>query len=151
MCTNELPHDPAELLSELDAILAEREALKHRMVSLQARYKALEPHADRFDRYPAPSGERSQFGSVNIEATIDRLGYAIADDASGNERWLNVARETAVRIQEYPEQLRNARREDRDDQARTASADRSALANHRPGAGLADAIERNADRDGVAL
>ncbi|WP_280449342.1 hypothetical protein [Nocardia brasiliensis] len=150
MCTNELPHDPAELLDELDAILAEREALKHRMVSLQARYKALEPHADRFDLYPAPSGERSQFGSVNIEATINRLGYAIADDASGNERWLKVARETAARIQD-PEQLRNARGEDRGDQARTASADRSALANHRPGAGLADAIERNADRDGVAL
>ncbi|WP_069166344.1 hypothetical protein [Nocardia altamirensis] len=116
MSPNELPHDPAELLGELDSIRREQEALKQRMVSLKARYQALAPHADRFDRYPAPVGEEHQFGSVNIEGTVDRLDSVIRLDVSSVESWLDLARETAVRIHEYPEQPRIARQVARDEQ-----------------------------------
>ncbi|MGW4849135.1 hypothetical protein [Nocardia brasiliensis] len=107
MNADEPVQDPAILLEELDAILGEQKRLRHRMQVLQARYRALEPHADRFDLYPAPAGERPQFGEVNIESAFTRLGYA----ADAAHTWLAAARESAVSIREYPQQAQPTVRE----------------------------------------
>ncbi|WP_156161911.1 hypothetical protein [Nocardia vulneris] len=109
MNANEPVHDPVVLLEELDAIIGEQQRLRERIQVLQAQYQALEPYADRFDRYPAPAGERSQFGEVNIESAVARLGYAIEDTAGSC--WLASARESAACIREYPQQAQPVVRE----------------------------------------
>ena len=100
-------HDPIDLLDELDSIIRAQEMLRHRTIALQARYAALQPHADRFDNYPA---QLPTFGRVNIESAGDRLGYAARDVELGVGMWLAAARESAVKVREYPQSQRSAER-----------------------------------------
>ncbi|MEV0294214.1 hypothetical protein [Nocardia sp. NPDC050710] len=106
MSANELFHDPAELLDELDSIIREQELLRQRTIALQARYRELEPHADRFDK-PGPQGwSREEFGSVNVDSTVTRLGYA-ASEMEHPLKWAAMARRDAAKLREYPQPQRD--------------------------------------------
>lgn len=96
MSTNEPQHDPADLLDELDAIMREQELLQARTIALQARYKSLEAHADRYDK------GYEEFGSVNVKWTVNNLGAA-AREMAAPVVWATMARELAVKVQEYPQ------------------------------------------------
>ncbi|WP_028477338.1 hypothetical protein [Nocardia sp. CNY236] len=102
MSLHEPFHDPVELLDELDSIVRAQELLRQRVSALLACYRALGPHAeaglfDRLDEY----GWRDVFGSLNVEATVDRLGAAV-DYMRYSVEWLAAARGLAVQIREYP-------------------------------------------------
>ncbi|MFD0362668.1 hypothetical protein ACFQZZ_14585 [Nocardia sp. GCM10030253] len=101
MSTNEPLHDPADLLDELDAIMREQELLQARTTALQARYKSLENHADRYDKRTSLGVGYEEFGSVNIKSTVDRLGHA-AREMKTPLVWAVMAREDAEKLREYP-------------------------------------------------
>ncbi|WP_327114160.1 hypothetical protein OHB12_33670 [Nocardia sp. NBC_01730] len=134
MSTSEPLHDPADLLDELDAIIRERELLRQRTVVLQARYRALEAHADRYDKPGPTEWCPEEFGSVNIEGTVKRLGYAAEDMAAVSARWLGSARELAEKVREYPQ----PEREQADTPSPAQAGPDSALAEYRPGCALDD-------------
>jgi hypothetical protein len=96
-------NDPAELLDELDSIISEQRLLRLRVQALQARYRELEPFADRFDK-PGPEEWSSPetFGSVNVESAVIRLDYA-AKSIDSPETWLQAAAESAMKVREYPQ------------------------------------------------
>ncbi|QBS43563.1 hypothetical protein [Nocardia sp. CS682] len=94
-------NDPTELLDEIDAITSDQELLRLRVLALQARYRELEPFAERFDCYPHRDPE---FGRVNIESTVRRLADTAKDMAGVRTYGLKPVRETAERIRVYPEQ-----------------------------------------------
>ncbi|APE33793.1 hypothetical protein BOX37_07210 [Nocardia mangyaensis] len=123
-------YDPEDLLDELDSIIAAQAILQRRTVALQARYAALEPYADRFDEIdPERDWIPRTFGSVNVESTARGLGYAVGPAESFAD-WLGHTRDSASKIRVYP----------RPDRAQTERVSGNAIA---------DAITRNADRDGV--
>ncbi|MBF6134990.1 hypothetical protein IU501_18515 [Nocardia otitidiscaviarum] len=102
MSANEPLHDPADLLDELDAMIREQESLRQRAIALQARYRALEAHADQFDK-PGPNPWLpEEFGSVNVEAAVQRLDCA-ADSMYYPAKWFVSAREYAAKVREYPQ------------------------------------------------
>ncbi|MFD0362741.1 hypothetical protein ACFQZZ_14955 [Nocardia sp. GCM10030253] len=99
MSTNEPPHDPADLLDELDAIIREQELLQARTTALQARYKSLEAQADRYDK------GYEEFGSVNVKWTANNVGAA-ARGMTAPLTWSQAARGLAEKIREYPQRER---------------------------------------------
>jgi hypothetical protein len=66
-------HSPEELRDELDALAGEYVALKQRTEALAARFRALEPWSELWDRYPHADPE---FGELNIQDTDRRLKAA---------------------------------------------------------------------------
>lgn len=106
MSANEPMHDPADLLDELDAIIREQELLRQRTIALQARYRALEPHADRYNKPGNTSWGCDEYGEINVKYTAERLGYAVKDMAGAVKYGLGPARELAVKVREYPEPQR---------------------------------------------
>ncbi|MET7770177.1 hypothetical protein [Nocardia sp. NPDC005366] len=107
MSTNEPFCDPAGLLDELDAITAAQELLRQRTIALQARYAALQTHADvgRFDSLGENGWSVEEHGSVNVEYTVKYLKWA-AQDAGRVGDSLHSARELAVQVREYPQPRR---------------------------------------------
>ncbi|WP_433714466.1 hypothetical protein ACQP2U_10330 [Nocardia sp. CA-084685] len=119
---NEPFHDPVDLLDELDSIIQAHELLRQRTVALQARYAALEPHAERYNN-PPPSADRSpveEYGRINVKYTAIRLGDAVDDMAAAAKFHLHSARELAEKVREYPQPER--------DQSAGATAPTSSLA-----------------------
>jgi hypothetical protein len=103
-------HDPIDLLDELDSIIRAQEVLRHRTIALQARYAALEPHADRFDQpnlNPNLKDFPREYGSINVSHTAMRLGDAANDMAMTSKYGLHPARKLAVKVREYPNQARS--------------------------------------------
>ncbi|MFD6102647.1 hypothetical protein ACFWFQ_08265 [Nocardia salmonicida] len=96
-------HDPIDLLDELDSIIRAQEVLRHRTIALQARYAALEPHADRFDQR-VEGWHLAEHGSINVKHSAVRLGDAARDMAMTSKYGLHPARKLAVKVREYPEQ-----------------------------------------------
>ncbi|WP_433598866.1 hypothetical protein ACQPXH_24640 [Nocardia sp. CA-135953] len=141
---NEPFHDPVELLDELDSIIQAHELLRQRTIALQARYRALEPHAERYNN-PPPSADRrpiEEYGSVNVKYTAIRLGDAVDSMAGVPEFHLHPARGLAEKVREYPQPER--------DQPAGTTAPTSALATG-TGHTLADLVnghERD-ERDGA--
>ncbi|MGY1871988.1 hypothetical protein [Nocardia gipuzkoensis] len=136
MSANEPLHDPVDLLDELDAIIREQELLRQRSVALQARYRALEPIADRYNK-PGPESrpwDTEEFGSVNVKWTAKNLDTAVEGMASVSQRWLWAARELAAKVREYPQ----PDREQADYPSPAPAGSGSALAEYRPGRALAD-------------
>ncbi|MEV4234046.1 hypothetical protein AB0J47_02585 [Nocardia sp. NPDC049737] len=137
-------HDPVELLDELDSIIQAQELLRQCAIALQARYAALEPHAERYNN-PPPSGDRSpieEYGRINVKYTAIRLGDAVKAMAGTAEFHLHPARELAEKVREYPQPER--------EQPAGATAPTSALATV-TGHTLADLVngrERD-ERDGA--
>ncbi|MFE9323551.1 hypothetical protein ACIHDR_19550 [Nocardia sp. NPDC052278] len=104
MSVNESFH-PLELLDELDAIAREQELLRLRTTALQARYRALEPYADLFNK-PGPDDKPwscKEYGSVNVKYTVQHLGRAAHDMADTVKYWLHSAHELAEKVREYPQ------------------------------------------------
>ncbi|MFI6364169.1 hypothetical protein ACIBG0_15615 [Nocardia sp. NPDC050630] len=104
MSVNESFH-PLELLDELDAVIREQELLQLRTIALRARYRALEPYADLFNK-PGPDGKPwscEEYGSVNVKYTAAWLGDAARDMARTLKYHLRPARELAAKIREYPQ------------------------------------------------
>ncbi|WP_329405959.1 hypothetical protein OG563_30470 [Nocardia vinacea] len=103
MSVNEPFHDPAELLDELDSIIREQELLRLRTIALQARYKALESHADRFDKPGKHEWLPEEYGRINVEYSARFLLHAAGDMAGTAKYGLVPARELAEKIREYPQ------------------------------------------------
>ncbi|MBF6298479.1 hypothetical protein IU459_13115 [Nocardia amamiensis] len=141
MSINEPLHDPADLLDELDAIIREQELLRQRTVALQARYRALEAHADRYDKPGPYEWLPEEFGSVNVEAVVQRLDCA-ADSMYYPAKWFVSARECAAKVREYPQ----SDREQADAAGPASAGSGSALAEYRPGRALADRGEIDGGR-----
>ncbi|MGY5308192.1 hypothetical protein [Nocardia gipuzkoensis] len=102
MSANEPLHDPADLFDELDAVIRAQELLWQRTVVLQARYRALEAHADLYDKPGPNEWLPEEFGSVNVEAVVQRLDCA-ADSMNYPATWFVSAREYAAKVREYPQ------------------------------------------------
>ncbi|WP_406272501.1 hypothetical protein OH799_32890 [Nocardia sp. NBC_00881] len=103
MSASEPLHNPADLLDELDAIIREQEFLQLRTTALQGRYKALESHADRYDKPGPQPWQCEELGSVNVKYTASGLGYAAGDMAGTLKHWLRHVRELAEKVREYPQ------------------------------------------------
>ncbi|WP_174188474.1 hypothetical protein [Nocardia barduliensis] len=103
MSANEPLHDPADLLDELDAVIRAQELLQQRTVALQARYQALEAHAERYDKPGDQPWSYDEYGEVNVKYTAKRLGYAANDMAGTVKYTLRPARELAAKVREYPQ------------------------------------------------
>ncbi|WP_433193826.1 hypothetical protein ACQP1G_34275 [Nocardia sp. CA-107356] len=103
MSLSEPFHDPAELLDELDSIIHEQELLRLRTIALQARYKALEAHADRFDKPGKHELFPEEYGRINVEYAARNLGDAARDMAGTWKYHLGPARELAAKVREYPQ------------------------------------------------
>ncbi|MGK8559568.1 hypothetical protein [Nocardia gipuzkoensis] len=103
MSINEPLHDPTDLLDELDAVIREQELLRQRAIALQARYRALEPHADRYDKPGPYEWMPEEFGSVNIEAVVQRLDCAADSVMYYPAKWFVSARAHAAKVREYPQ------------------------------------------------
>ncbi|WP_433629094.1 hypothetical protein [Nocardia sp. CA-120079] len=104
MSVNESFH-PLELLDELDAIVREQELLRLRTIALQARYRALGPHADLFNK-PGSDGKPwscEEYGRVNVKYTAQHLGSAAHDMAATLKYGLHSAHELAEKVREYPQ------------------------------------------------
>lgn len=149
MSASEPLHDPADLLDELDAVIREQTLLRLRTMALQARYRALEAHADRYDK-PGPSGktwDAEEFGSVNIRSVVDRLGYA-AKEMRWPVEWAAMGREPAEKIREYPQPERGV-------EAVTATTatepggERAQIPGHAFEGLCRDALDAGTERDGV--
>ncbi|WP_328711634.1 hypothetical protein [Nocardia salmonicida] len=98
-------HDPSDLLDELDSIIRAQDMLRHRTIALQARYAALQPHADRYDQPhidPNLKGFPREYGSINVSHTAIRLGDAAKDMAMTSKYGLHPGRKLAVKVREYP-------------------------------------------------
>lgn len=92
------PHDPPDLLDELDALVRDQELLRLRAVMLAAKYRALEPHSDLWDNYPADDPE---FGEMNIRATARAL-ESVSSMLSGYVSELfTEARTAAAKVRPY--------------------------------------------------
>lgn len=139
MSINEPFHDPVELLDELDSIIREQELLRQRTIALQARYKALEPFAARFNKPGKREGFSEEFGSINVKFSAKSLGYAVRDMAGTLQYGLLPARELAEKIREYPQPER--------DQAADATVPASARAAI-PGHAF-EGLVNGPERDGV--
>ncbi|MGY4100500.1 hypothetical protein ACW2Q0_13240 [Nocardia sp. R16R-3T] len=141
---NEPFHDPVDLLDELDSIIQAQERLRQRTIALQARYAALEPHAERYNN-PPPSADRrpvEEYGRINVEYTAIRLGDAVKDMAGTAKFHLHPARELAEKVREYPQP-------ERDQSAgTTAPISGSATVTGRTLADLVNGRERD-ERDGA--
>ncbi|WP_435590778.1 hypothetical protein [Nocardia sp. bgisy118] len=98
-------YDPVELADELDDIIRAQELLRQRTIALQARYQALQSHADQ-GRYDKPGkydySTPEEFGSVNVNSTANRLGYVHETYMNAPLTFLRSALETAVKVREYP-------------------------------------------------
>ncbi|WP_370011690.1 hypothetical protein [Nocardia cyriacigeorgica] len=97
-------HDPVDLLDELGAVIRAHDLLRRRVLALQARYAALEPYADRFDK----PGSRiewipEEFGRLNVEWAARYLGDAAKDMTDTVKYGLGPAREYADKIRIYPQ------------------------------------------------
>ncbi|WP_068060362.1 hypothetical protein [Nocardia xishanensis] len=160
MSASELPHDPVELSDELDDIIRAQEMLRQRTIALQARYQALQSLADE-GRYDKPGkyeySSPEEFGSVNVNSTATRLGYVHETYMDAPLSFLRAARESAVKVREYPRPEREQDELSATDQAVEDSgpawnASTSALAGYAStDNALADAVARNADREGRSL
>ncbi|WP_446224830.1 hypothetical protein ACTWPB_06795 [Nocardia sp. IBHARD005] len=130
MSIDEPAFDPEDLLDELDSVIAAQEILQRRIVALHARYGALEPYAERYNK-PNPEVDylSLEYGSVNVEGATNRLDAA-AHYAPGVTSWLTSARDIAMRIREYPQPV-------------------SEQVGHGSGNAIADAVARTSERDGV--
>ncbi|MGW2666096.1 hypothetical protein ACWCW7_34515 [Nocardia tengchongensis] len=94
-------HTPDELLDEIDALTADIERVRMRTEMLAAKYRALEPWSERWNRVSADP-EEAEYGSSNID-------YA-ASDLNAVRVWLShkfvreqlaKARGYAAKIREY--------------------------------------------------
>lgn len=96
-------HDPVDLLDELGAVIRAQDLLRRRVLALQARYAALEPYADRFDKPGIRIGIPEEFGRLNVEWAARYLGDAAKDMAGTVKYGLGPAREYADKIRVYPQ------------------------------------------------
>ncbi|MFF0529559.1 hypothetical protein ACFYT3_14315 [Nocardia amikacinitolerans] len=158
MSAAELFHDPVELSDELDDVIRAQEMLRQRTIALQARYRALQPLAEsgRYDKPGEHAYATEEFGSVNVEGTARRLETAVRDMDSALKYWLTGARELAVKVREYPRPEREQDELSASGQvipdSGLASDATSALAGYSStDNALADAIVRDADREGRSL
>ncbi|WP_253781549.1 hypothetical protein [Nocardia amikacinitolerans] len=98
-------HDPVELSDELDDIIRAQEMLRQRTIVLQARYQALQAHADQ-GRYDKPGkyeySSPEEFGRVNVKSTASRLECVHETYMEAPLSFLRLARESAVKVREYP-------------------------------------------------
>ncbi|MGW1741332.1 hypothetical protein ACWCPQ_21305 [Nocardia sp. NPDC001965] len=95
-------NDPADLLDELDSIIREQQLLRLRVEALQARYRELEPYAERFDKPGLNEWSTPEtFGSVNIESAVNRLD-AVVREMAWSQKWLQMTATVAAKVQEYP-------------------------------------------------
>ncbi|MEV0769942.1 hypothetical protein [Nocardia salmonicida] len=123
--------DPDDLLDELDSIIREQAILEARTTALRARYAALKPFADRYNEPgDGPYSFPKEHGSINVEYAAKYLGDASRHMESTATHGLNPARELAAKVREYPAPERE--QTDRD----SSNA-------------IADAVARNAERDGA--
>lgn len=152
-------HDPVELSDELDDIIRVQEMLRQRTAALQARYRALQSHADQ-GRYDKPGKYEylpEEFGKVNVNSTANRLGYVHETYMEAPLAFLRSARESAVKVREYPRPEREPDELSAGDQAighsgPASNASTSALAGYSStDIALAVALARDADREGRSL
>ncbi|MFI2473887.1 hypothetical protein [Nocardia xishanensis] len=147
-------HDPVELSDELDDIIRVQEMLRQRTIALQARYQALQSFADE-GRYDKPGKYEylpEEFGKVNVNATANRLGYVHETYMEAPLTFLRSARESALKVREYPrpereqdELFRSARAIG--DSGPDSDASTSALAGYSStDNALTDALGRDDDR-----
>lgn len=98
-------HDPVELSDELDDIIRVQEMLRQRTAALQARYRALQSHADE-GRYDKPGeyeySSPEEFGRVNVSSTVSRLECVHETYMEAPLAFLRLARASAVKVREYP-------------------------------------------------
>ncbi|WP_157119712.1 hypothetical protein [Nocardia xishanensis] len=115
-------YDPAELADELADIICAQELLRQRTIALQARYQALQSHADE-GRYDKPGKHEysspEEFGSVNVNSTANRLGYVHETYMDAPLSFLRAARESAVKVREYPRPEPEPVERDRPDRRRS--------------------------------
>ncbi|UGT71865.1 hypothetical protein LTT66_18000 [Nocardia gipuzkoensis] len=93
-------HTPEELSDELDSVARDYALLKMRTEALAAKYRALEPWSERFDRYPH---EDPEFGSLNIDRTVRGLQSAARSLGGYAAESLAEAREDAAKLRVYGE------------------------------------------------
>lgn len=101
-------NDPGELLDEMDALLREQELLRRRMVTLGARYRALQGEAEtgRFDKPGRDAAHLcEEYGSLNVKWAAQELGRA-ATYAENTLGYLRHASADAVKVREYPQPQR---------------------------------------------
>ncbi|MBF6296809.1 hypothetical protein IU459_04525 [Nocardia amamiensis] len=103
MSVNEPLHDPADLLDELDAVIREQELLRLRAIALQARYRALEPFAGRYDKPGNTPWACDEYGELNVKYTAEGLGSAADDMARTLKYGLRYVRGLAAKVREYPQ------------------------------------------------
>lgn len=140
MSVSELPHDPADLLDEFDAITREQELLRFRTIALAAKYRALESHADRFNK-PGPDewSFPEEYGDVNVKYSAIRLEDAVQHMESVTKFDLAPGRKLAVKVRQWPQPEREqADRAQTDDSSDEQAAVSSALANYEQGLALRD-------------
>ncbi|MGV9676364.1 hypothetical protein ACWDSJ_13875 [Nocardia sp. NPDC003482] len=147
MSADESLHDPADLLDELDAIIREQELLRQRAIALAARYRALKPHGERFDKPGPVVGVPEEFGRVNVDFAAQDVQEA-AKEMVYVSRWFGLAHNYAALVREYPrperEQADRAQVEERVRAGYQRIARSNALADYRPDRGQVDRGE--ADR-----
>lgn len=99
-------HTPEELSDEIDSLTRDYEMLRLRTEALAAKFRALQPWSERWDRYPHPE---PTFGDLNIARVVSSL--SVFEGAIGDrirER-LHDARDHAAKIRVYtdtPEEIR---------------------------------------------
>ncbi|MCC3333526.1 hypothetical protein [Nocardia abscessus] len=93
-------HSPEELRDELDSLAGEYVALKQRTEALAARFRALEPWSEMWNRYPHDDPE---FGGLNIDWTARGLGAAASMLGGFVAESIEDARGYAAKIRVYDE------------------------------------------------
>ena len=92
-------HEPEDLLDELDEAIRDYDALRLRIEALAAKYRALEPWSNRWNRSPHPE---PTFGELNIDWTVRELdGFASSPSGTYQRERLAVAREKAAKLRDY--------------------------------------------------
>lgn len=104
------PHDPADLLDEIDALVRDQEMLRQRALTLAAKYRAIEPWADLWSRDGVQTDEGSEgyvHGDLNINRTVGALS-GTAQFIEGAQGYLAEARGHAATVREYDEVVTDA-------------------------------------------
>lgn len=91
-------HIPEELQDELADLTRDYEMLRLRTQALAAKFRALEPWSERWNRYPHADAE---FGELNIDWTVRALGSVASIQAGFVAEQLAEAREYAAKLHVY--------------------------------------------------